>query len=57
GLNFPRGAFGAARAQGLDLVRDELLRLEGAAPAHLAGRYAPVPGWGLLPDAHDADPS
>lgn len=39
GLNFPRGAFGAARAQGLGAVRAELARLAAAAPAHLAGRY------------------
>jgi 3-hydroxybutyryl-CoA dehydrogenase len=40
GLNFPRGAFGAARAQGLPAIRAELARLAAAAPPHLTGRYA-----------------
>ena len=39
GLNFPRGAFGAARAQGLDRVRAELRRLAASAPKGLVGRY------------------
>ena len=39
GLNFPRGAFAAARAQGVARVRAELDRLAAAAPAHLRGRY------------------
>lgn len=43
GLNFPRGAFGAARARGLPAIRAELARLAAAAPAHLAGRYAMAP--------------
>lgn len=43
GLNFPRGAFGAARAQGLPAIRTELARLAAAAPAHLSGRYDIAP--------------
>lgn len=39
GLNFPRGAFEAARAQGPDRVRAILRALEAAAPAALKGRY------------------
>ncbi|MFN4159194.1 MAG: 3-hydroxyacyl-CoA dehydrogenase NAD-binding domain-containing protein [Gemmobacter sp.] len=44
GLNFPRGAFAAGRAQGMDRVRAELARLAGRCPPHLAGRYDPAPG-------------
>jgi len=43
GLNFPRGPLEGARAIGLDRIRDELRRLDGVAPPHLAGRYAIVP--------------
>lgn len=41
GLNFPRGAFEAARAQGLPAILARLCDLEQAAPAPLAGRYRP----------------
>lgn len=50
GLNFPRGAFAAARAQGIGAVRAELDRLERAAPPHLLGRYRAAAGWRLVPD-------
>ncbi len=43
GLNFPRGPFEIMQAQGRAAVRDELHRLEAAAPAHLRGRYRPAP--------------
>lgn len=43
GLNFPRGPFQAARAQGLDRIRATLHALEAAAPVHLKGRYAISP--------------
>lgn len=43
GLNFPRGAFAAGRAQGMGAVRRELARLAQAAPPYLAGRYDPAP--------------
>jgi 3-hydroxybutyryl-CoA dehydrogenase len=48
GMNLPRGPFAAARARGLDAVRETLARLEARAPAHLAGRYRPVPALEAL---------
>ena len=43
GLNFPRGPFESARAQGLGRIRATLAALEAAAPPHLKGRYAISP--------------
>ncbi|NHB75620.1 3-hydroxyacyl-CoA dehydrogenase [Rhodobacter calidifons] len=43
GLNLPRGPFECLEAQGTDRIIAELARLEGAAPAHLRGRYLPAP--------------
>ena len=45
GLNFPRGPFESARANGLFRTRVTLAALEAAAPAHLKGRYAISPHW------------
>jgi 3-hydroxybutyryl-CoA dehydrogenase len=42
GLNFPRGAFAAGRAHGMEVIQAELSRLEQAAPRHLQGRYCPA---------------
>jgi 3-hydroxybutyryl-CoA dehydrogenase len=39
GLNFPRGPFAAARAQGFDRIRATLHALEAQAPSRLRGRY------------------
>ncbi|MDE2383786.1 MAG: 3-hydroxybutyryl-CoA dehydrogenase [Alphaproteobacteria bacterium] len=44
GLNFPRGPFEAARAQGFAAIRATLAALEVAAPQHLKGRYAVTAG-------------
>lgn len=43
GLNFPRGPLETAHARGLADVAARLAALEAAAPARLAGRYAPAP--------------
>jgi 3-hydroxybutyryl-CoA dehydrogenase len=43
GMNFPGGPLAAARTRGFDRVRQTLATLEAAAPAHLVGRYRPVP--------------
>jgi 3-hydroxybutyryl-CoA dehydrogenase len=43
GLNFPRGPFESARAQGLARIRETLAKLEARAPSHLKGRYAISP--------------
>ncbi len=43
GLNFPRGPFEAARAQGLSNIRAALVAQGAKAPAHLKGRYAISP--------------
>ncbi len=43
GLNFPRGPFEIARAEGAGAIRARLEALEAAAPGHLEGRYAPAP--------------
>jgi 3-hydroxybutyryl-CoA dehydrogenase len=43
GLNFPRGPFEIARAEGPAKIRARLEALEAAAPAHLVGRYVPAP--------------
>ena len=43
GLNFPRGPFEALAAHGQAAIRQTLAGLEGSAPPHLRGRYAPAP--------------
>lgn len=43
GLNFPRGPFEAARAQGLPRIRAALIAQGAKAPAHLKGRYSISP--------------
>lgn len=48
GLNFPRGAFGAAQVWGANRIEAELIRLQNRAPAALKPRYQ------MSPPLHDA---